>query len=243
MKIMNNDTENIKSDLIKNAYPPVSIDKVIKIYLDYKFSSKQNKLKGKSDVHYFKLPYINNLSHHIKDKLSKICKEFLKENFNIVLVFNSFKAENYFSCNNPIPNDLKFFLVYKFTFASFSSGYIGETFRHFNSRIEGHTKKNNKSHIFKHLHSTATCFDSYNSLCFNIIDKASSKFDLKIKQALHINWRKLKCTIAQSPFHYSVCSVPASSFLSLFFCCFLRFSFICYIFIVSDTNYRHLLLS
>ena len=44
--------------------------------------------------------------------------------------------------------------------------------------------------IFKHLHSTATCFDSYNSLCFKIIDKANSKFDLKIKEALHINWRK-----------------------------------------------------
>ena len=35
-----------------------------------------------------------------------------------------------------------------------------------------------------------TCFDSYNSLCFKIIDKANSKFDLKIKEDLHINWRK-----------------------------------------------------
>ena len=52
------------------------------------------------------------------------------------------------------------------------------------------SKKDNKSHIFKHLHSSATCFDSNNSLCFNIIDKANSKFDLKIKEALHLNWRK-----------------------------------------------------
>ena len=44
--------------------------------------------------------------------------------------------------------------------------------------------------IFKHLHSSETCFDSYNSLCFKIIDKANSKFDLKMKEALHINWRK-----------------------------------------------------
>ena len=36
----------------------------------------------------------------------------------------------------------------------------------------------------------ATCIDSYNSLCFKLIDKANSKFDLKIKEALHINWRK-----------------------------------------------------
>ena len=56
--------------------------------------------------------------------------------------------------------------------------------------IEEHIKKNNKSHIFKHLHSTTTCFDSYNSLCFKIIDKVNSKLDLKIKEDLHINWRK-----------------------------------------------------
>ena len=28
------------------------------------------------------------------------------------------------------------------------------------------------------------------SLCFKTIDKANSKFDLKIKDVLHINWRK-----------------------------------------------------
>ena len=27
-------------------------------------------------------------------------------------------------------------------------------------------------------------------LCLKIIDKTNSKFDLKIKEALHINWRK-----------------------------------------------------
>ena len=85
---------------------------------------------------------------------------------------------------------MKSFLVYKFTGASCSSSYIGKTYRHFKTRIEEDIKKDNKSHIFKYLHSTATCFDSYNSLCFKIIGKTNSKFDLKIKDALHINWRK-----------------------------------------------------
>ena len=58
-----NDIENIKSNLIKNAYLPFLIDKK---YLDYKFSSNQNQLKDKSGVHYFKLPYIGNLSHQRK---------------------------------------------------------------------------------------------------------------------------------------------------------------------------------
>ena len=88
-----NDIENIKSNLIKNAYLPFLIDKVIKKYLDYNISSNQNQLKDTTDVHYFKLPYMGNLSHHIKNM-------------------------------------------------------------------------------------------------FKIIDKVNSKFDLKIKEALHINWRK-----------------------------------------------------
>ena len=117
----------------------------------------------------------------------KPSKEFCKENFNIKLVFNSFKIKNYFSYKDPIPDDLNSFLLCKFTCASCSSSYIAETCRHFKTRIEEHIKKDNQSHIFKHLHSTTTCFDSYNSLCFKIIDKANSKFDSKIKEALHIN--------------------------------------------------------
>ena len=176
-----NDIEKIKSNLIKNAYPPFLIDKVIKKYLDYKFSGNQNQLKDKSDVHYFQLPYISNLSHHIKNKLSKFCKEFCKESFHIKLVFNSFKIKNYFSYKNPILNDLESFILYKF----------GETCRHFKTKIEKHIKKDNKSDIFKHLHPTATCFDSYNSLCFKIFDKANSKLDLKLKKLYILNGENL----------------------------------------------------
>ena len=123
----------------------------------------------------------------------KIChnwNSFDNENFNIKLVFDLFKIKNYFSYKDPIPNDLQSSLVYKFTCASCSSSYIGETCRHFKTRAEEHIKRDNKSHIFKHLLSTATCFDSFNSLCFKMIDKANSKFDLKLKEALDINLRK-----------------------------------------------------
>ena len=176
-----NDIESIKSNLTKNAYPLFLIDKVIKKYLNDKFSSNQNRVKDRSDVHYFKLPYIDNLSHHIKNKLSKLCKEFCKENVNIKLVFTSFEIKNYFSYKDPIPDDLKFFLVYKFICANCSS--IAVILK---LRLRNISKKITKSHIFKHLQSTTTSFDSYNSLSFKIIDKAN----LKIKEALHIDWRK-----------------------------------------------------
>ena len=54
------------------------IDKIIKKYHGHKFSSNQNQLKDTSDIYYFKLPYISNLSHYIKNKLSKLWKEFCK---------------------------------------------------------------------------------------------------------------------------------------------------------------------
>ena len=40
------------------------------------------------------------------------------------------------------------------------------------------------------IHSAATWFGSFNSLFFKIVDKANSKFDLKIEEVVHNNWRK-----------------------------------------------------
>ena len=85
---------------------------------------------------------------------------------------------------------MKSFLVYKFCCTSCGSSYIGETTRHFKTRIEEHIKTDKKSHVYKHLSSEENCFDSYIPNLFKIIDKATSKFDLKIKEALHINWDK-----------------------------------------------------
>ena len=84
---------------------------------------------------------------------------------------------------------MKSLLGYNFTCASCSSSYIGETCRHFKTRIQEHINKDNKPYSFKHLRSSEICLDSYNSLCFKIIDKAKAIFDLKTKEALHINWR------------------------------------------------------
>ena len=162
--------------------------------------------------------------HHIENKLSKLCKELCKENFNIKLVCNSFKIKNYFSYKDAVPNDLKSFLVYKFACPNCSSSCIGETCHHFKIRIEEHIKKNNKFPIFKHLHSTATCFDSYNYLCFKIIDKAHSRFDLKIKEALHINWRTPNVSTQQNHLALTL-SLELLSPLVLFCLCLLFFAF------------------
>ena len=164
----------------------------------------------------------------MKNKLSKLCKEFFKENFNIKLVATSFKIQNYFSYKNPISDDLKSSLVYKFTCASCSSSYIGETYCHFKTWIEEHIIKDDKSYISKHPHSTATCFDKYNSLSYKIIDKATFKFDLKIEEALHINWKKPNLNAQQNHLAFTLSLWLLSPLFFSVFVFFMRFSFIFY---------------
>ena len=48
----------------------------------------------------------------------KSLNKIQSSNFNIKLVFSSFKIKDYFSNKDPIPDDLKFFLVYKCTCAN-----------------------------------------------------------------------------------------------------------------------------
>ena len=117
------------------------------------------------------------------------------------------------------------FLVYKFTCASCSSTYICKTCCHLKTRIEKHIEKDNKSDIFEHLHSSETCFDSYNCLCFKIIDKTNSKFDLKIKEALHINWRKSNLNAQQNHLALTLSlqllfPLPLSAFVCFYFVVF-----------------------
>ena len=71
------DIENIKCNLIKNVYPPFLIDKVIKKYLDHKFSSNQSQLKDTSDSYYFKLPYISNFSQILTINFWNFAKNFV----------------------------------------------------------------------------------------------------------------------------------------------------------------------
>ena len=78
-KLSQSDIENIKSNLIKNAYPPFLIDQVIKKYLDCKFSSDQNKLKDKSDVDYLNY-HISATFHTIsKTNFQNFAKSFVKK--------------------------------------------------------------------------------------------------------------------------------------------------------------------
>ena len=95
-----------------------------------------------------------------------------------------------FNVKDPIPNFLKSFFVYKFVCPGCNAGYIGETTRHLSTRIKEHLQTDKKLNIFASLVKNETCKVLSTENCFEIIDSASIPFKLKLKEAMHIIWKK-----------------------------------------------------
>ena len=67
---------------------------------------------------------------------------------------------------------------------------IGETNRHFATRIREHLASDKNSHIFKHLRGSENCRSLCSADCFKILDSAPTSFQLKIKEAMQILWEQ-----------------------------------------------------
>ena len=102
-----------------------------------------------------------------------------------LLIFKS-----WFGAKDLIPAGLRSRVIYKFSCAGCSACYIGETKRHFATRIREHLASDKHSHIFKHLRGSENCRSLCSKDCFKILDSASTSFQFKIKEAMHILWEQ-----------------------------------------------------
>ena len=93
-----------------------------------------------------------------------------------------------FSVKDSVPQGLHSRVIYKFSCAGCNASYIGETTRHLRTRAREHLLSDKSSHVYRHLQSSMACHDSCNTEGFTILDSAASKFQIKIKEALHIKW-------------------------------------------------------
>ena len=92
------------------------------------------------------------------------------------------------SVKDPVPKELRSHVVYKFTCARCNACYVGETHRHFCTRVHEHLR-DKSSHIYKHLEQSEECREACSSECFKIIDQGNS-FTIKLREAMHIKWVK-----------------------------------------------------
>ena len=114
---------------------------------------------------------------------------FCKDNVKIKLIFTPFKIGSMFSTKDFIPVSLKSQVVYKFSCAGCNASYIGETNRHLSTRVNEYLYKDKSSHVYKHLLGSDNCKMS-NDGCFIVLDHTPTKYQLKLKEALHISWEK-----------------------------------------------------
>ena len=114
----------------------------------------------------------------------------------------------------PIPAGLRSRVIHKFSCAGCSACYIGETNRHFATPIREHLASDKHSHIFKHLRGSENCRSLRSEDCVKILDSASTSFQLKIKEAMHMLWEQPSLNSQVKHLNLSL-SYQLVSFLSL----------------------------
>ena len=179
--------DELENILQINSFPLKVINNEIRKYLNNRLLG--TKSEKKSNLHYYKLPYIGKFSKDTKEKISQICQKYCKE-LKIVISFSLFKTGSLFTVKDEISPDQKSFVVYYFSCTGCMASYIGETTRHLMVRIDEHLTCGKGSVIFDHLQRNQKCKELCNKSSFKIIDSARSQFQLKIKEAIHIALKK-----------------------------------------------------
>ena len=109
---------------------------------------------------------------------------------NAKFIYQSLKINTLFSTKDKLPNLLKSKVIYKFNCGNCNATYVGETTWRLKCRIWEHLESNKESNIYKHLQENSPCLQKSKEESFTIIDTAPTKWQLKLKEGLHISWLK-----------------------------------------------------
>ena len=109
-----------------------------------------------------------------------------------IILINNFSVV-FFRFKDRLPKVYQSAVVYRFSCASCGASYVGSTIRNLDSRIKQHLAKSVRTGKFLvkpdpspiREHSMA-CDTLVTNACFTILDRASSSFDLRILELLHI---------------------------------------------------------
>ena len=184
------DIDKLKKTLLRNKYPLKLIEDEIRNYINNKYKKTDNdKIDNDKCKQYFKLPFIGEQSISTKRKIKKLCKDLCKK-IDITISFTTCKINSFMSTKTSSPSHLQSFVVYYFKCDNCTIDYVGQTKRHCSVRIREHLHADKNSHIFKHLNSNIACKNSCSESSFKIIDKANTDYALRLKEALHIKWKK-----------------------------------------------------
>ena len=189
------DLKFISKVLQRNMYP---LNLIRKVMSDFKpsqpvvdnGSDSTNPTEKRCDKRYFKLPFVGAFSSLANKKLAGLVNKYCIDEIDARFIFETFKIGCYFSCKDSVPKSLISHVVYHFSCAGCGVCYVGETTRHFEQRVKEHLSTDTSSAVFKHLEENSHCRNVCNNNCFSILDRAHTRFQLCVKEALYIKMKK-----------------------------------------------------
>ena len=188
--------QHLKKFFCQNGFGLKWVQKLINERMDsLARSSEPITTVPKKDI-FCKFPFMSN--HHnelLKRNLNSLIAQFYPQ-VNLRMVFqNNHTISSMFRFKDVIPKDLRSNIVYKYTCGVCNSAYIGETTRHFRTRVAEHMGisprtgkpvKNPKSNIFKHHKDLGHALLESN---FSIIG-STGVFDTKVLESIQIHAQK-----------------------------------------------------
>ena len=177
------DLQKLSVILRRNLFPENLVNKYISKYIQT--TVKGGKTQPYSGVEpqetpkfFFKIPYVGHFSVTAQRSIRKLANRLYKP-IDLRLVFTTFKVRNLFNVKDAVPEGLRMC-------ASCNACYFGETSRHFSTRVREHLLSERSSNVFKHLQSSEFCRASCTPDCFEILDSAATKYQVKLKESMFI---------------------------------------------------------
>ena len=135
----------IKNLLMNNLYPFYLLDKEIKKFLEYQFTTNENTsiIHNSKSVSYYKLPYIASYSNSTKKK--KFYVKYFAKTPILKLFFHRSNCSTYFLQTIVCQLLWSPFLWANFNYEGCQSCYIEETKHHLPTRIKEHMQTDTKS--------------------------------------------------------------------------------------------------
>ena len=192
-KTLHEEISKLRTIFQQNGYSELFFNKIVKRFLDNKFTSELKPRAEKTEHKYIiKIPYIGKPSINFKRRITELAKQAY--DIDLSCVFTSFKVKDYFSLKCKSSPFLKSNVVYKFTCQSDSDIiYIGETERHIGIRVGEHLdlQSDKPSAVTKHILTCKDCFVKHSQgdlsyKDFEIIKSCQSKVDTEIHEAFLI---------------------------------------------------------
>ena len=186
--LFNEEVNKLRKMFQLNGYPVYYFNKVLNQFLNPVLNnSNSDNSDDDSNFVLIRIPYIGDHSYTLSKKLKKFVED--SNNCKVRIVFSSFKIRNYFSLKTITPKYLLSNVVYKFTCQNDSGiSYIGETKRHFMTRVKEHLdiNKTTKSEVKTHIKSCLYCREHAKCDSFQVIKKCQNNFNALVHEALLI---------------------------------------------------------